>query len=429
MSSVLKTVLNYQEQNTDYLALEQASIERDKSTLNSLYVLADSIQSLSASNEDFGHLTSKVSLEGVVDSIIEHAKKIAIRIKNFFVKMFEWFRSILKKFIGFFKKKEEEAKKPSEDKTQHTHEIEQQKPNETNHHETTAAQHHEEPVHHHEEPHRNNYLVHKPREHSVPERQKQPVFEWNKSSIIHAGCVLFAMNKPVDRFPSEFTEHDVKEMHANVLKQLNETKTHFSENMEKLKSVVRKLDFTPEAVAANDTSSEIFDAIGHVFQESSSTTAKCVLKSIFGDFIINLYKPHANPYNNHGDYNFVIASPEKFREVFYSSKKELSLHDLNERNSTMPKIPSTMAVKWIYELDSSYTKVDKQVIDELLFYDIHSNFSDRAEKESEASGNSKTHVAKFFRLSADFVGCVQGYFHAIFNYFIAVFRIIEKTTL
>ena len=46
MSSVLRAVLKYQEQNTDFITLEQASIERDmeelgkqNTTLESLYAL------------------------------------------------------------------------------------------------------------------------------------------------------------------------------------------------------------------------------------------------------------------------------------------------------------------------------------------------------------------------------------------------------
>lgn len=116
MSSVLKTVLNYQQQNTDFIALEQASIERDmeelkrqNATLESLYALSDSIQSLSASNEDFSKLTSNISLEGIMDSIVEHVKKFKEFVKKIFEKVKEFVKKLKDKLISFFKKKQQSS--------------------------------------------------------------------------------------------------------------------------------------------------------------------------------------------------------------------------------------------------------------------------------------------------------------------------------
>ena len=116
MSSVLRAVLNYQEQNTDFITLEQASIERDmeelgkqNTTLESLYALADSIQSLSASNEDFSKLTSKISLEGVMDSIAEGVKKFKEFVRKIFEKVKEFVKKLKDKLISFFKKKQQSS--------------------------------------------------------------------------------------------------------------------------------------------------------------------------------------------------------------------------------------------------------------------------------------------------------------------------------
>ena len=195
MSSVLKTVLNYQQQNTDFIALEQASIERDmeelkrqNATLESLYALSDSIQSLSASNEDFGHLTSKVSLEGIMDSIVEHVKKFKDFVIKIITKIYDFIKSILNKLISLFKKKNEEENKD-----------------------------------------RNEATV-----------KKTIEIHGNES----LGIVLFLINKPIEDVRKDyiFSESDAQRLVPGFIDTINKTKHIYHDSLNKIGSLLKDIE-------------------------------------------------------------------------------------------------------------------------------------------------------------------------------------------
>ncbi len=421
MSSVLRTVLNYQEQNTDFIALEQASIERDmeelskqNTTLESLYALADSIQSLSASNEDFSKLTSKVSLEGVMDSIVEHAKKLGTKIKEIFKRIVKWFKSVLNKFIDLFRKKKEESKKSQETSTPNTHE--------------TAAMQHQENVH------SVNHTNHEPHEQKSPMHQKPPVFVWTNANISRLPVVLFVLGKGLHTLPNEFTEHDVRNFHSDALKQMHETNEYLKENMEKLKSVAQKTrQTTIEKIATGEAAVEFFNAVGAVFKKQDPTTADVCLKSIFGDFIIEVTNKRGKTHELAGEiyeYGYFLNyhEPEKFIEFHDAKNKARHLvPELNERNSTMPKIQET-SFGQITDLLRSMRDMfnEDRIYEDLFIYDIDKITRDNRD---EYSGESKKYFSRFLVMDRDLNNHVLSYFGEMFNYFSTMLWVIEQTTL